>query len=197
MKLDKLFIEKWFKIDYIIGMAIGTIIGVFFIIIPTYSIILNEKEPTNETKIEYIETIRYATEKEQIEHDREELEMIAKVVYGEAGNCSKTEKAAVIWCVLNRVDDNRFPDNITDVITQENQFSGYYESNFAYSEYVELANDVMTRWIFEKTAVGDIGRVIPKEYMWFYGDGKHNYFRDQYNGNYNIWDWSLESPYRE
>lgn len=155
------------------------------------------KDVQKEDKVEYVEKIRYATEKEQIEHDKAEIEMIAKTVYGEARGSFKTEKAAVVWCILNRVDDDRFPDNITDVITQENQFSGYSESNPVDSEIVELVNDVMTRWVFEKTAVGEVGRVLPKEYCWFLGNGVQNTFRDAYNGDYNTWDWSLESPYKE
>lgn len=148
-------------------------------------------------QVQYIDVVRYATEQEQIEHNQEEMEIIAKTVYGEAGGCSLTGQAAVIWCILNRVDDDRFPDNITDVITQKNQFSGYSKNYPIKPEILELVKDVMTRWVFEKTAVGDVGRVIPSEYCWFKGDGVKNIFRDAYNGNYNTWDWSLESPYRE
>ena len=39
-----------------------------------------------------------------------EVEALAKLIYGEAGIVpSTTEQAAVVWCVLNRVDDPRFP----------------------------------------------------------------------------------------
>lgn len=182
---------------------IWTVIVLWILFITTLCIVCfiflyHPKEKCEITEqVQYIETIRYATEKEQIEHDREVVETIAKLVYGEARGCSKTEQAAVIWCALNRVDSPDFPDNIIDVITQKNQFSGYKENNPVYEEYVELAEDVLTRWKFEKTAVGDVGRVIPKEYMWFKGDGVKNTFRDAYKEFYNTWDWSLESPYEE
>lgn len=146
-------------------------------------------------QVQYIDIVRYATEQEQMEHDIEELEMIAKTVYGEASGCSLTEQAAVIWCILNRVDDDRFPNNITDVIEQENQFSGYNRNHPVSPEILELVEDVMTRWVFEKTAVGDVGRVLPKEYCWFRGNGVENIFRDAYKEPYTIWNWSLESPY--
>jgi len=32
---------------------------------------------------------------------------IAKAVYGEAMVCGTTERAAVVWCILNRADDAR------------------------------------------------------------------------------------------
>ena len=41
-----------------------------------------------------------------------------------------------------------------------------------------------------------IKRVLPPEYMWFHGDGRHNHFRDSYRGG-NRWDWSLDSPYED
>lgn len=183
------------ELDDLICICVVVFIIGFFLI---YFDKRGENNKENKQKdVQYIETIRYATEKEQIEHDREELEMIAKLVYGEARGCSKTEQAAVIWCVLNRVDDDRFPDNITDVITQKNQFSGYNENNPVYEEYVELANDVMERHQFEKIAVGEVGRILPKEYMWFRGNGIVNTFRDAYKEPYNTWGWSLYSPYKE
>lgn len=146
-------------------------------------------------EVEYIEKIRYANELEQIEHNRDEVEMIAKTVWGEYRDPDKTKQAAVVWCILNRVDNEGYPNNITDVITQPNQFTGYRESNPVDDEIVWLVEDVMTRWAFEKTAIGNVGRVLPKEYMWFRGNSQDNWFRDSYAGDYHIWDWSLQSPY--
>ena len=50
----------------------------------------------------------------------EEAEYIAKALYGEARGCSTTEQAAVVWCILNRVDDESglWPDDIIGVVTQ-------------------------------------------------------------------------------
>lgn len=191
----RLFKNHKEELDDLLCICVVVFIIGFFII---YFDKLGENNKENKMKeVQYIETIRYATDKEQIDHDRKELEMIAKLVYGEARGCSKTEQAAVIWCVLNRVDSSGFPDNITDVIIQKNQFSGYNENHPIYEEYIELANDVLTRWKFEQTAVGEVGRVLPKEYTYFRGDGVKNTFRDAYKEPYNTWDWTLESPYKE
>lgn len=148
----------------------------------------------NDVKYEVLEVIRYATGEEQIEYQETQIKMLAKVVWGEARGCSKTEQAAVVWCILNRVDHLDFPNEITEVITQENQFDGYAESNPINYEIVDLCKDVMNRWVFEKTAVGSVGRVLPKQYVYFYGDGVRNYFKDQEG---NVWDWTLKSPYEE
>ena len=50
---------------------------------------------------------------------QEEVEAIAKTVYGEAMvTGSDEEMSAVVWCILNRVDSPIYPDSIIGVITQ-------------------------------------------------------------------------------
>lgn len=152
---------------------------------------------TPKIEIVEIEVIKYATEKENIEHRQEEIEALCKTVWGEARGCSKTEQAAVVWCALNRVEDERFPNDIISVLTQENQFNGYDESYPIDSSIYVLVNDVLNRWYIEDESLGDVGRVLPKDYCWFLGNGTENVFRNSYNGDYNIWDWSFMSPYEE
>ena len=129
---------------------------------------------------------------------KDEIPYIARTVWGEARGCSETEQAAVIWCILNRVDSSirYMPDNIIDVVTQKHQFLGYVETFPVTEEIRKLVIDVLTRWEMEKAGVENVGRVLPPEYMWFHGDGRHNHFRDSYRGG-NRWDWSLDSPYED
>lgn len=152
---------------------------------------------TPKTEILEVEVIRYATEKENIEHREKEIEDLCKTVWGEARGGTKTEQAAVVWCILNRVEDERFPNDIISVLTQDNQFTGYNESYPVDSSIYVLVNDVLNRWYIEDEAFGSVGRVLPKEYCWFMGNGTENIFRDAYSGDYNIWNWDLESPYEE
>ncbi len=123
-----------------------------------------------------------------------DVEMLAKLVWGEARGCSTTEQAAVIWTVLNRVDseDPIFPDTIQEVVTQPWQFIGYDPNHPVEQDKVDLARDVLTRWL-----TGGEGRVLPKEYVFFHGDGIHNHFRIEYQHNGQYWDWSLDSPYEK
>ena len=129
---------------------------------------------------------------------KNEIPYIARTVWGEARGCSETEQAAVIWCILNRVDSSirYMPDNIIDVVTQKHQFLGYVKTFPVTEKIRELVIDVLTRWEMEKAGVENVGRVLPPEYMWFHGDGWHNHFRDSYRGG-NRWDWSLDSPYED
>lgn len=140
--------------------------------------------------------VRYATEREQKEHDQGTLLALARTVWGEARGCTTTEQAAVLWCVLNRVDSPDFPDDPLEVVQQPSQFSGYDPEYPVWPEILALVEDVLDRWELEKTAVGDVGRVLPKEYVFFEGDNRHNYFRTEYRGG-TVWDWSLDSPYEE
>lgn len=128
-------------------------------------------------------------------HDEADVEMLARLIWGEArGVASDTEKAAVVWCVLNRVDAERWPDTIAEVITQPYQFSGYSAKHPVTDEFKEIASDVLTRYRAEKDGGKDVGRVLPAEYCFFTGDGERNYFTIGWKDR-KKWDWTLESPY--
>lgn len=122
--------------------------------------------------------------------------MMARVMFLEArGIKSKTEIACVGWTILNRVDAGY--GSIQKVITAPNQFA-YRASASTTSDYgydlVDLATDVLDRWSREKAGQAAVGRVLPKGYLWYAGDGKHNYFRNKYKGG-TRWTYSLPSPY--
>jgi hypothetical protein len=91
--------------------------------------------------------------------------------------------------------DPFYPDDIIGVVTQANQFHGYNPDNPVEPELLSLVEDVLARWAAEGDGA-DAGRVLPKEYLFFSGDGYHNYFRTEWDGG-STWDWSLTSPYEE
>lgn len=118
---------------------------------------------------------------------------IAKVLYHECrGIPSQTEKACVAWTILNRVDS--YNSTVYSVVRSPNQFA-FYEDAPIWDELLDLSYDVLDRWNREQNGESNIGRVLPKEYIYFEGRDGHNHFRDNYSGLYNIWDYSLESPY--
>lgn len=124
-----------------------------------------------------------------------DVEALAKMLYGEArGVDSDTEKAACAWVVLNRVDDPRYPDTVLEVLEAPAQFAGYDPNNPVTEELKALAADVLTRYHEEKQGAGDAGRIIPREYLFFTGDGERNYFTAEWNDS-ETWGWTLESPY--
>lgn len=125
--------------------------------------------------------------------NQSDAEIMARMMWGECrGAPSTMEKAAVAWCVLNRVDDDRYPDTIKGVITQPNQFTGYRASNPVDPELLWIANDVITRWQTD----GE-GRVLPETYIYFVAGGGCNKFSEVWPVGRDTWDWSAEDPYKE
>ena len=126
-----------------------------------------------------------------------EVEALAKLIYGEAGIVpSTTEQAAVVWCVLNRVDDPRFPDTVLEVIEAPYQFSGYDPEYPVKEEFALLAADVLTRYRTERDGEENVGRVLPAEYCFFTGDGRRNHFTTEWKST-DCFGWTLESPYTD
>lgn len=126
-----------------------------------------------------------------------DVEYIAKTLYGECrGVSSETEKAAVVWCILNRVDTSGYAcgTSIEYVVTFPGQFQGYSPDHPILPSLASIATDVLIRWHNEKSGQTDVGRVLPAEYLYFVGDGKHNYFSVEFLGK-DYWDYSMASPY--
>lgn len=129
------------------------------------------------------------------EPDEAEVAYIAKTIFGEAGVVrSKARRAAVGWCILNRVDSPIFPDTVEAVVTAPSQFHGYSADSEPPESYYELARDILTRYHREQQGEADVGRTLPKGYCFFWGDGKENHFTTEWRGS-SYWSWSLPNPY--
>lgn len=76
---------------------------------------------------------------------QEEIELIALVTMAEAEGETELGQRLVIDTILNRVDDSHFPDNVTDVIFQPNQFTsmrnGRVDRCYVKEEFVELVKE--------------------------------------------------------
>ena len=127
------------------------------------------------------------------EYDEDQAIALAKLMYAEARGCSKREQSMVAWTVLNRIDVKY--DGMTDfwsILTAPSQFA--YWSSSPYEEYEhEIAVDVLRRWAAEKDGVQDSGRTLLKGYLYYYGDGVHNYFSTNGSGG-ELW-FVLGDPY--
>lgn len=153
-----------------------------------------------QTEAQEMKTVEPPAQNQEPEPERdwdEEARYMAQACFGEGWICqSKTEWAAIYWNILNRVDsdDPYYPDDIIGVVTQSAQYHGYDPTNPVLPVLKELALDVIDRWQREKQGETDVGRVLPPEYLFFGGDGKHNTFRTEWDGG-EYWDWSWPSPY--
>lgn len=149
---------------------------------------MQEEELPEPTVIYPVAAPKYYTENDVI--------MVAILITGEAGSVpSDTEKSGVAWTVANRVDSPKYPGSISAVVTQRSQFAGYRAANGHYNEdSYRIARDVLERWNREKNGETNVGRTLPKEYLYFNGDGVHNYFTKTVDSsNYYVWS---ETPYQ-
>ena len=129
--------------------------------------------------------------------DEAEVEMLARLIWGEArGVPSDMHKAAVVWCVLNRVDDPRFPDTVLEVLEAPYQFAGYSADYPVLPELATLAADVLIRYHAERDGGTNVGRVLPVEYLYFTGDGRNNHFTIGWK-DAETWEWCLQNPYND
>lgn len=137
-----------------------------------------------------------------LHYTEEEAVIMAKLLYREARGVSgifcgvspEARQAAVLWCVLNRLDNGSYGNSIVEVVTALNQF--VYDPQAPVTDnLLWLANDVLTRWSMEKNGETNVGRTLPADYYFFLGDGKENHFRKDFKDYDNTWDWSLPDPY--
>ena len=109
----------------------------------------------------------------------EDVAEVAKMLWGEARGCTRDNQIKCAWVVCNRVDDERFPDTIHEVLEQPSQFHGYDPSYPVTSELYDVAFDVLTRWSYEKQGI-PVRRELPESFLWFTGNGRENIFREVY-----------------
>ena len=183
--------------------ALFPILALFLCII--YSLTADKPAVPVETTYTYTPVYQEAvTEPQEIEtrpFTAQEEIMLAKLVYGEArgvtvekwGVSGKARQAAVIWCVLNRVDT--WGKTITEVVTAPHQFA-YDPDAPVEMELLNLSYDVLCRWEAEKEGQANVGRTLPKEYCYFGAEYGENYFRMDYFALGDNWGWSCEDPYK-
>ena len=107
----------------------------------------------------------------------EDVAAVAKMLWGEARGCTQDNQIKCVWVVLNRVDDDRFPDTIQGVLSQPHQFHGYDPTYPVTDELYNIAFDVLTRWSYERQGV-PVRRELPESFLWFTGNGQENIFRE-------------------
>ena len=102
--------------------------------------------------------------------ENDEIKM-AKMLWGEDRSNPMYMRAAIIWCVYNRMDAGH---ESIDNIVNETSFPGFRESHPVKDWAVSLIRDVTIRYVLELNGFPDVGRVLPKEYLFYeQPEGKH------------------------
>jgi spore germination cell wall hydrolase CwlJ-like protein len=119
------------------------------------------------------ETIETAdSEINTIEIDPAEKELLACVIYQEAGSdlqCDECRRR-VADVVLNRVESDLFPNTIYEVLTQQYQYGLYYYTGVVWPERASNPNEAeaveRAYRIAEEVLKGEHSDIYGKDYIW-------------------------------
>ncbi len=142
---------------------------------------IQEKDET-ETNIHVLEDepVEIEEVEKRYEPDEKEMELLARAVYSEARGEPEAGQVAVAAVILNRLEDEKFPNTISGVIFQPRAFTAVADGQFWYTpnkkayEAVEKAlvgedpsdgavfyynpATATSRWIFSRPVIKQIGR---------------------------------------
>jgi N-acetylmuramoyl-L-alanine amidase len=140
-----------------------------------------QEEKDNETNVHVLEDeVEIEVVEKRYEPDEKELELLARAVYSEARGEPEVGQVAVAAVILNRLEDEKFPNTISGVIFQPRAFTAVADGQFWYTpnekayEAVEKAlvgedpsdgaifyynpATATSRWIFSRPVIKRIGR---------------------------------------
>jgi hypothetical protein len=116
----------------------------------------------------------------------QEAEYIAKVIYGTAKNHADSDKRAVIWCILNRVEHYAHPNTVAEVCEQPKQWMGYSSENPVLSDIYDLALTELKIWH------NDGHRPISNDYIYLSWSSKEIVLRDTFEENDSTHYWRMK-----
>ena len=103
-------------------------------------------------------------------YTEEELEALAIIIYQEAGGdaCSDETRSMVGTVVMNRVADDRFPDTIQEVATQERQYGRLYWTGLVWPERASNPGEAhaVQRAYDCARAILEGERALPEDVIW-------------------------------
>ena len=142
-----------------------------------------ELQKDYETRVAELEQYyEYGGDVSQIER---EAEYIAKVIYGTANNHADSDKRAVVWCILNRVEHYSHPDTVVEVCEQPKQWMGYSSGNPVLAEHYDLALAELKIW----HSGGH--RPMGKEYIYLSWSSSEILLRDTFEESKNTRYWRM------
>ena len=141
-----------------------------------------ELQDQYESEIAAIEKYyEYGGDVSQIER---EAEWIAKVMYGMVKPDHKdSDLRAIVWCILNRVDNKAYPGEIQAVCQQKSQWMGYSDDNPVIAKMYDIALAELKKWH------GDAVRPMSADYVYLTWSSKEILLRDTFaeNRSTNYW----------
>lgn len=120
----------------------------------------------------------------ELRYQEHEAQMVAQTVWGEIRGGTRDEWRLVIWCICNRVDsqhnDFKNQNTIEAVVTAYRQFHGYSPTNPIDEDIMEVVLEELYKWSAGEEAPIIEPYATTSEYLFFYGDSVHNWFREEW-----------------
>lgn len=91
----------------------------------------------------------------------DEKELICRVTWREAGNQCSEGQRAVMEIILNRLESDKWPDNIEEILSSPHQFSTWRLRNYVTEEQLEQMYDILDLVYTEEIVLPD------NEYVYF------------------------------
>ena len=143
-------------------------------------------ELTDDYESKMAELERYYEYGGNITQIEKEAECIAKVLYGTARNHADSDKRAVVWCILNRVEHYSHPDTIAEVCEQPKQWVGYSNENPVLTDLYDLALSELKTWH------NGGHRPMSNDYIYLSWSSKEIVLRDTFEENNNTHYWRMK-----
>ncbi|MDR1572392.1 MAG: hypothetical protein LBS32_07695 [Clostridiales Family XIII bacterium] len=118
-------------------------------------------------------------------YTEQDVEMLARMVFGEARGLPPEEQALCAWTAINRLESGRFGATLEDVLAAPRQFVGYSPNHPVTDGVRAVAEGALAAW-----AAGEPAPALPPyaetgSYLYFSGarggDGRmHNFFGEEW-----------------
>lgn len=137
--------RKQILLNFLIGVAIGIPLALYATkdwykppLKVESSTVVFQNVSEEDTKKAPMDEVKEEIQKEvEEEAQYDSLDILAVCVEAEAGNQGLLGKRLVVDVILNRVDDEGFPDSIEEVITQPTHFKSYWNGAMDRAEPME------------------------------------------------------------
>lgn len=118
-----------------------------------------------------------------VEVSYEDAQCLMKIAEAEAGNQSVEGMALVMKTILNRVEDEDFPDTVYGVISQPGQFETYVSGQYGITEPSEKAHlalaEIETGMFADDTVIAfEVAgnRILDKYFFYAFTLGGHDFY---------------------
>lgn len=142
-------------------------------------------ELCNDYESQMVDLKRYYEYGGDVSQIEREAEYIAKVLYGMARNHADSDKRAVVWCILNRVEHHSHPNTIMAVCEKPKQWMGYSSENPVLTELYDLALAELKTWY------SGGHRPMSSDYIYLSWSSKEILLRDTFEENKSTNYWRM------